>query len=177
MPSRTIYGDTHTNHKERKKLAKIIKKKTKKRSTTTALEFESLVQRNLGASAGMDFAGLALVLEWGCCRADRRLARLLEGARGAGREKRGGGKSEEEGGEQLFLAAADSAPRVLACLDASRAAAVASGLEEDLAGCETPPAFVCRAIEAAKGAAERALKAAASVEEALGLKTRETIKK
>lgn len=98
----------------------------------------------------MDFAGLSRVLSWGCERAERRQEKLRE--RG-----RGGTKTRED--EELFVA------RVLACrLDASRAAAVAAALTEALEGCEAP-AFVCCAIEDARRAAGRALRAA---EEALG---------
>lgn len=160
MPSRTIYGDILHAKKKRKifEIKKNLNGKTKlkkkKRSTTTALEFESLVQRNLGASAGMDFSGLARVLKWGCRRAERRLKKLkllLEG----------GEKGHEE--EKLLFAA-----RVSACrFDATRAAAVSRGLEEALCDAE-PPAFVSAAILGARRAAERALEAAASAEEALG---------
>lgn len=115
----------------------------------------------------MDFAGLAGVLEWGCRRAERRLERLLQLLLRGGREGRD--EHEEEGGERGDEEISAAAARVLACrLDASRAAAVASGLEEDLIGAEAP-AVVSRAIRAAKRAAERALKAAEIVE-ALGMK-------
>ena len=110
----------------------------------------------------MDFAGLARVLEWGCRRAEKRLERLLLGGRGKEEEE-----GENDGGEKVRA-------RAMACrLDASRSAAIAQGLEEDLRSCEAP-LFVSAAIRDAKRAAEGALEAAAAAEEALGLETRET---